>query len=230
VPEHQRNIRSLLGGLFSLPGNIDWWWHIGFPGVGSLVTAIVAYWQAEPFLFGLLSVIAIYVGLFVVGIPLRRRWQHADSDSSSGDSSPTVRVTRVEGNMIVQQSPTPSTKPEPEVSPDRYHVDDTINITDLPREIMLGNEVIRDRTFKNCRILGPAVLFVQEPKRPMTFIGCEWTEGNQAFSVMPPDDYPDDVTLIRLYHCIFWGCRFTQVEMAVSQETYDRYERGETGL
>lgn len=220
----------MLGGLFSLPGNIDWWWHIGFPGVGSLVTAIVAYWQAEPFLFGLLSVIAIYVGLFVVGIPLRRKWQHTNLDSASGGSGTTINIRRVEGSVNVQQPPTPAAKPEPESPPSRYRRDKTIRLTDFWREnaeMESGKKVIRHWMFQNCGILGPAVLFVQEPNKPTNFLECEWEAGKQAFSVKHPKEYSGDVEIISLFHTKFVGCRFTQVEMAVSQETYERYKEGE---
>lgn len=232
MPEHQWNIRSLLGGLFGLPGKIDWWWHVGLPGVGSLVTAIFTYWQAEPFLLGLLSAIAIYVALFVIGMFARRHLRNGNSSASLG-SGPAIYVSRVSGDMNIQQQPPPFTGPEPEVSSDRYREGESIRIADLAREddcIRLGHEIVCDRTFRNCRVLGPAALFVQQPQEPMTFIGCRWREGENAFSVTSPERYVGSTELVRLHQCIFWGCRFENVEMLVSQETYNRYINGETAL
>jgi hypothetical protein len=132
--------------------------------------------------------------------------------------------------MIVHQ---PATASESEPLPPRYRENDTINLQDFfceNVEIALGQEVVRHWVFKNCGVLGPAVLFVQEPNNPTNFIECRWTEGHEAFSIKRPEEYLGEERLVGLHHVKFIGCRFTKIEMLVSQETYDRYERGEHTL
>jgi hypothetical protein len=101
----------------------------------------------------------------------------------------------------------------------RYREDETISIADFFHEnveIVLGQQVIRHCVFKNCRVLGPAVLFVQEPNNPTNFIDCRWTEGEEAFSIKRSAEYLDELCLVGLHHVKFMGCRFAEIEMAVS--------------
>jgi hypothetical protein len=236
-----RKIREIIGWL-NLPNEIQWllyvFRHYMLPAVAAGMTGTYTVFQDAPLWQVAVVVGGVFASLFLLSFPAERlywRWRSTDRSDSpqERDSGTTINIRRIEGSVHIsgrEQSTAPSTEPEPKVSPDRYCEDATISIADLPREIMLGNEVVRDRTFKNCRILGPAVLFVQEPKRPMTFIGCEWAKKEEAFSVMRPEEHPDESNIILLHQCLFWGCRFTEVEIVVSQETYNHYINGETAL
>ena len=235
-----RGILTWLGKHWGFPGNAQWWWAIlGLPTPLCIATGVVAWWKEASFVQAVLAVAAAYIVLallvVVVG-PLVRKLRSSQHHSKTSAGSTVIKHLEVKGDFYAQgreQLPVPPAHPELKASSPRYREDEDINIANLAHEfavIRSGNRVVADWTFKDCRILDPAVLFVQEPKEPRTFITCKWAEGEQAFSIMPPEKYTGDTELVVLHQCWFLGCRFENVEMLVSQETYDRYIRGKFHL
>jgi hypothetical protein len=222
-------------GIVGLPSDLKLWWNGVIPAVPSLLAGFTAVLRDAPLWQAALIVLGVFVVCFLVSIPGERvfsRWRARRGQDAASDrdtARTTVNIRQAE-TVNIQQPTTAPTAPPPKSTPSRYRENETIHIADLESEIREGKELVCDWVFKNCRIVGPAVVFVHAPKDPRTFFGCEWAENKDAFTIMQPDDYPDKSRLIGLHLCVFLGCRFTDVEMLVPQRTYERYLRGKVNL
>ena len=212
----------------------EWALTVGASALASASGAAAAITQELPLPLMVVFIVGgLLVGFWIASVILEewKKWAQRRAARAQGDDRPTY-AHYGSGDIVVSGE---QVKREDAVQPQpsRYREGETIHIADFVREVAeieSGQEVVRHWTFKNCRILGPAALFVHEPKRPKTFLDCRWTEGEEAFSVMRPEEYSGDAELVGLHHCLLLGCHFRNVQMVTSQETYDRYRSGEINL
>jgi hypothetical protein len=210
----------LPSGAMAFVGTVLAGWGLSF----------IEYLSAIPEIFRWLFYLSLFLLLFALanrGITWRAK---QEVQTTPTDAGTTGNIVHVETTVNVEQPTTSPTDLPPKSAPPRYRENEPIHIADLERDIREGKELVCDWVFKNCHIVGPAVLWVhapQDPERPRTFVHCEWAENEDAFTIMSPDDYPDKSRLIGLHLCVFLGCRFTDVEMLVPQRTYERYRKGE---
>ncbi len=97
------------------------------------------------------------------------------------------------------------------------------------REETFGNEralrdgrtlVIKESTFEDCDIYGPAVLVLAKGSVEETFVNCEWGEGRQAFWAFSKRGRY--VGVIAVENCTFKRCNFFGIGVVVKPEEYRR--------
>jgi hypothetical protein len=113
---------------------------------------------------------------------------------------------------------------------EEYFEKRTVYISDFARkatELGWTNAVIAGRTFKQCRILGPAVLAPMSTVQTSgyTFVDCWWADGVDAFWIACPEDHTNFAGVIGLENCLFQECAFTQVGILVQPVDYERYRK-----
>lgn len=78
-------------------------------------------------------------------------------------------------------------------------------------DLAVTDDVLRDLTFENCTIVGPAVLALLEST---TISGCTWDGPFDAFAWPIPEGRPWVIGAIGLVNVSFYGCRFQRIGLA----------------
>lgn len=95
-----------------------------------------------------------------------------------------------------------------------------IRITDL----VVVEDVLRDVTFMNCEVVGPAVL---APLDGTTISGCSFdTEGESQLFWLVPSTRRSVIGAIGLLRVGFYSCRFRRIGLAVPEDRLADFRRG----
>ncbi len=94
-----------------------------------------------------------------------------------------------------------------------------ISLPEMAHKKMLAIEkgkilVLKNSTFEDCDIHGPAILTLAEGSFEETFVNCEWGEGQEAFwpALKRPVRY---IGVIDIQSCIFRRCRFKGIGVVI---------------
>ena len=234
-------------GLVGLPGDVRILWNILTPTVPTAFTGFWAYTQQTPLPVLVLWVLAVYVLTLLASIPVAgvvSRWRAGVGDSSAAQNPATVAPHRPEtmqagsigsigsvaGDVHIHIAPSseadePSDQYEPE--DDGFESYETRGqFENEPVYLPLfaleleGYVYVRDKTFTNCRIYGPAVIVPSVPSTyGGTFLGnCTFYGEADAILWLAPEDRSGYIGLIAFEGCVFDGCEFYRVGLLMPEE------------
>ena len=107
----------------------------------------------------------------------------------------------------------------PSLTPaDRTHRRTTIRITDLA----VTDNKLEGLTFEECHIIGPAVLGII---RNVRFDRCSFEGTPEELIWEVPPERPSVLGVIGLSDCQFYGCRFTNIGLAMSPDGAASFRR-----
>lgn len=243
-------LRRILGrilrllGLVGLPGDVRIWWNILTPTVPTALTGLWAYGQQASLPVLVLLVLAVYVVSLLASIPVvgtisrlrlgQRPNAPQDATSDSTHLPQTIQagsigsIGSVAGDLHINiASPAQDDEPPDEDGPDaepdyetRQHFEDeAVHLPIFPLALD-GDIYVRDRTFKNCRIYGPAVIAPSVPSTyGDTFLGnCTFYGDADAILWLAPEDRSGYIGLIAFEGCVFDGCDFYRVGLLMPEE------------
>lgn len=91
---------------------------------------------------------------------------------------------------------------------DKSYRNMVVRITDLT----VNEDIIRDVTFENCQLIGPAIL---APLGATSIMHCGFDGDADALIWSIPSDRTAVIGAIGAEDCTFSGCRFTRIGLAV---------------
>lgn len=114
---------------------------------------------------------------------------------------------------------------------DKHISERTVYIADFAREVAglsWNDAVVKNRTFEECYIIGPAVLVPMNTGdlTGPTFVGDDqwWEEGENAFWA-PTSDPIAFTGIIGLQDCVFRNCRYRRVGILMSEEELRQWKK-----
>lgn len=247
-----RNLRSLRDWL-GLPGDLQWWALFGIPGVPTVLAGIVAFLRDAALWQVALTLLAVYVVAFAISVPaersyLRRRRARAEDESAPPEEmvhrttvihagsigtlnieNATIETRHREGEP--QEEHEPGADDEFDYETRSHFKDESVYLPLFP--LVLEDIYIRDRTFINCRIYGPAIITPIAPNDfNSTFSGCSIQADDPDEWLWPASEERSSfMGIIGLEGCFFENCDFHRVGILVKERFYAeslRILRGQT--
>ena len=240
-------------GLVGLPGDLRLWYNVLSAVVPAGVTGIVAYVQQASLPTLVLLVLGTYVVFFLASIPVttaisRLRTSEAGQLDSEQAEAPRAafRVPAVHtgsigniGHVENLHITTGFAKDEPQeqdapAAHDELDYETRLHFKDEPVHLALfalslDDIYIRNRTFTNCRVYGPAVIVPSLPSTyESTFVrNCTFYSNDPGnFLWLAVGDRSGYIGLLAFEGCVFEDCDFYKVGLLVQERDYEAWLNG----